>query len=122
MQGALVISWGGLVPGREAKGMEVFSSALQYFEGLSKEGRIHGHREYFALTGASDRGGFMLVDGEIEELQKILVSDENLRLMAQSRSIVEDFNVTLCQGGSDQAVGESVQRFVSALSDIGYMQ
>jgi hypothetical protein len=122
MQGCMLITWGGNIPGREAKGLEVFMKALEYFEGLSKEGRIHGHREYLALTGnLSRRGGFMVVDGEIEELQKIHVSDENIRLMAEADSIVENFEVALCMGGNDQTISEATTRYVEALSGLGYM-
>ena len=122
MQGALMIAWGSPVRGREAKSLETFAKALGYFEGLAKEGRIHGHREYFCLTGNSNaRGGFMIVDGEIEELQRIQIEDENLRLMNEASSVVDNFEVTLCGGGSDQAIGESVTRFVETLSSMGYM-
>ncbi len=122
MQGALLISWGQPVPGREATSLEAFGKALGYFEGLAKEGRIHGHREYFCLTGNSQtRAGFMVVDGEIEELQKIQIADENLRLMAEAAAVVESFEVTLCAGGSDQAIGESITRFTETLSMLGYM-
>ena len=44
--------------------MEVFGEALERFEGHLKQGRIHSHEEYFALTGTD--GGFMLVRGELE--------------------------------------------------------
>lgn len=122
MQGALMISWGTPVRGREAQSLATFSKALGYFEGLAKEGRIHGHREYFCLTGNSgQRSGFMVVDGEIEELQKIQIEDENLRLMAEASSITESFEVTLCAGGSDQALGEMVSRFAETMSAMGYM-
>lgn len=122
MQGALMISWGTPVRGREAKSLESFGKALGYFEGLMKDGRIHGHREYFCLTGnSSQRSGFMIVDGELDELQRIQVEDENLRLMAEASTIVESFDVTLCAGGSDQSVGENVMRFTETMSAMGYM-
>lgn len=122
MQGAIIISWGSNRPGREAKGFETFSKALEYFEGLAKEGRIHGHREYFSLTGNLSRwGGLMVIDGQLEELQKILISEENMRLMQEADAIVDNFDVTLCAGGSDQAVGELVTRSVETLSSLGYM-
>lgn len=122
MQGALMISWGNPVRGREAQSLGSFSKALGYFEGLAKEGRIHGHREYFCLTGnAARRSGFMIVDGDLTELQKIQLDDENLRLMAEASSVVESFDVTLCAGGSDQALGENVTRYTQTMSEMGYM-
>ena len=122
MQGALMVSWGTPVRGREAQSLGSFSKAIGYFEELAKEGRIHGHREYFCITGnSSQRSGFLIVDGELEELQKIQLEDENLRLMAEASSITESFEVTLCAGGSDQALGEMVTRFSETMSAMGYM-
>ena len=43
MNGALIVTWGSNVPGREAKGLEVFGKALAHFDELAKKGRIHGH-------------------------------------------------------------------------------
>ena len=69
MNGALIITWGSNVPGREAKGLEVFGKALAHFDELAKKGRIHGHKEYLALTGNVDRlAGFMVIEGPVEEL------------------------------------------------------
>lgn len=122
MQGALMITWGSSVRGREPQALATFGKALGYFEGLAKEGRIHGHREYLCLTGnARRRAGLMIVDGELEELQRIQLEDENLRLMAEAATVVDNFEVTLCTGGSDQSVGESVARFQETLQSLGYM-
>jgi hypothetical protein len=119
MTGATVVRWGSNIPGREAKGLEVFGKAIEYFEGLTKKGRIHGHREYIALTGRA--GGFMLVEGDVSELQKIMLEPETLALNSQAESIVQDFEITLYGGGSDQAVQELLGTFVGALGEIGYM-
>ena len=119
MQGAFVARWGSSVAGREAKGLEVFGKAIERFEGLTKQGRVHGHREYIALTGKS--GGFLVVEGEVEELQKILVEPETLALNTQAEAITQDFEITLYAGGSDQTVQEVMGTYMTALSEIGYM-
>lgn len=119
MTGAIVIRWGASVPGREAKGLEVFGKAIETFEGYAKDGRVHGHREYIALTGRS--GGFMIADGDVEELQKILISPDVLKLNSQAEAIVSDFEITLYGGGSDQSVQEMIGTYTGGLSDLGYM-
>ncbi|HWC33372.1 MAG TPA: hypothetical protein VG650_00970 [Mycobacteriales bacterium] len=119
MTGALVIRWGASVPGREAKGLEVFGKAIETFEGLAKKGRVHGHREYIALTGRA--GGFMMADGDVAELQKILVSPEILKLNTQAEAIVSDFEITMYGGGTDQSVQELIGTYTGGLSDLGYM-
>jgi hypothetical protein len=119
MNGATVIRWGANVPGREAKGLEVFGKAIEHFEGLSKKGRIQGHREYIALTGAD--GGFMLVEGETTELLKMLAEPEILALNAQAATIVQDFEIQVYAGGSDQAIQELIGTYTGAVGELGYM-
>jgi hypothetical protein len=118
MTGAVLISWGASIPGRETKGLEVFGKAIERFEKLAKAGRIHAHTEYISLTGRV--GGFMLVQGEVEELQKILLEPENLTLTAQASLIVSDFEQNLYGGGSDQSVQELVGLQMESLGALGY--
>ena len=119
MNGATVIRWGANVPGREAKGLEVFGKAIEHFEGLSKTGRIHGHREYIALTGTA--GGFMLLEGDTKELLALLGEPEILALNTQAEAIVQDFSIQVFGGGSDQAIQELMGTYTSTLGDMGYM-
>lgn len=119
MNGAIQISWKAGVPGREAKGLEVFGSAVARFEGLAKLGRIDTHQEYFAVTGSD--GGFMLVTGELDELLKIAAEPETLALNAQASSIVQDFNIQIFGGGTDQSVQELMGSYVGSLQQLGYM-
>lgn len=119
MNGAIKISWKAGIPGREAKGLEVFGSAVERFEGLAKQGRIHAHQEFFAVTGSD--GGFMLVTGELAELVAISVEPETLSLNAQAAAIVQDFTIEIYGGGTDQSVQELMGTYVQSLQQIGYM-
>jgi hypothetical protein len=117
--GAVKVSWGASIPGREAKGLEVFGAAVQRFEEMAKSGRIHGHREYMALTGRS--GGFMLIEGQVEELQKIMSEPDTIALNAKAEAITQDFEITLYAGGTDQAVQDMMGTYMSSLQEIGYL-
>ncbi|MDP9182853.1 MAG: hypothetical protein M3P04_08795 [Actinomycetota bacterium] len=119
MNGATVIRWGAGVPGREAKGLEVFGKAIEFFEGLSKTGRIHGHREYIAFTGGA--GGFMLIEGETKELLSLLAEPEVLALNSQAEAIVQDFSIQVYGGGSDSAIQELIGTYSTAVGELGYM-
>ena len=118
MTGAVLVRWGANIPGREAKGLEVFAKAIERFEQLAKQGRIHAHTEYIALTGTI--GGFMLIQGEVEELQKILLEPENLALTTQASMIVTDFEQNLYGGGSDQTIQQLVGVELESLAALGY--
>jgi hypothetical protein len=117
MNGAIRISWGPAIPGREAKGLEVFGAAVERFEGMHKQGRINSHEEYFAVTGAD--GGFMLVRGDLEELSRISIEQETMALNAKAAAIVQDFRVELYGGGTDQSVQEIMGSYVGSLQEIG---
>jgi hypothetical protein len=119
MTGAVVIRCGATIPGREAKAMEVFGKSIERFEQLAKQGRLHAHKEYIALTGTV--GGFTILEGDVEELQKIMIEPETLALNSQAEAIVGDFQLNLYAGGSDQTVQEVMGTYVTALGDIGYM-
>lgn len=117
--GAVKISWGTSIPGREAKSLDVFGAAVARFEELAKSGRIHSHQEYFALSGRA--GGFMLATGDVEELQKIMAEPETISLNAKAETIVDDFQIDLYAGGTDQAVQEMMGSYMGALQELGYL-
>ena len=119
MNGAVIISWGSGIPGREASGLDVFGKAVAHFEGMSKVGRIHGHREYFSVTG--NAGGFMMLDGELDELMKILGEPDTIRLNDQASAIVSDFRIQAFAGGTDQSIQELMADYTSVMGEMGYM-
>jgi hypothetical protein len=119
MNGAILIRWGASIPGREAAGLDVFGKTVVHFEGLAKSGRVHGHQEYFSITGRN--GGFMMIGGELSELMKILVEDETMKLTDQASALVSDVEVQAFAGGSDQTTQQLVTDYTANLHEIGYM-
>jgi len=119
MNGAVVVRWGSGIPGREASGLDVFGKAVARQEELAKQGRIHSHKEFFALTGRD--GGFMICEGEVEELLRIAAEPETLALNAKAAAIVQDFETQVYAGGSDQVIQELVGNYVTSLGEMGYM-
>jgi len=119
MNGAVLIRWGQGIPGRETKGLDVFGKAVARFEQLTKEGRVQGHREYFSLTG--HEGGFMVIDGEVDDLLKVLAEEDTIRLNAQAAAVVQDFEIQAFAGGNDQAVQQLMGAYTGSLQEIGYM-
>jgi hypothetical protein len=119
MQGAVVVRWGDGIPGREAKGLEVFGQAVARFEGYAKQGRISAHREYFTVSGAN--GGLMLLEGELTELTQIMTEEDTLALNARASAIVQDFEIQLYGGGSEQAVQQMLGTYTASMQELGYM-
>ena len=119
MNGAIMVRWGASIPGREASGLDVFGKAIAYFEGMAKSGRVHSHHEYLSVTG--DTGGFMMVEGDLDELMKILAEQETLKLNNQASAIVSDFEIQAYAGGTDNAVQQLIGDYTANLQEIGFM-
>lgn len=118
MTGAIVISWGPPVRGREGKGLDVFGRAVEYFDDLAKAGRIHGHREFFSIQGVN---GFLIVEGDLAELLKIQAEDATLQLLMAAGAVVEDFELCVYEGGSEASLREGITRYAATLDDLGYL-
>lgn len=120
MNGALQFQWKSNIPGREAKSVGVFGKWMTQFEQMTKEGRLHGHREYFNLTGGS--GGFMLIEGEVDELTKILAEEETIRISTEAAATVSDFEINLLAGGTDREAQELMSGWTGTMKELGYMK
>jgi hypothetical protein len=122
MNGATIITWGGNVPGREAKGLEVFGKALAHFDALAKQGRIHGHKEYVSLTGDVDLvAGTMVIEGAVEELSKIQTEEPTRVLLAEAAAVTKNFTVRLTAGGDEQTLTKEITLFTQTLQGLGYL-
>jgi hypothetical protein len=119
MHGAAVIRWEAAIPGREATGLEVFGQAVARFEGFAEQGHISAHGECFAVSGTN--GGFMLVERELTELTRIMTEEETPALNAKAAAIVQDFEIRLYGGGSEQAVQQLMGNYTAGLQELGYM-
>lgn len=119
MNGALLVRWGQGIPGRETKGTEVFGKAVARFEEYTKEGRVHGHREFIAVTGPDS--GFMIVEGELAELMKILGEEGTMQLNAQAAAIVSGFEIQVYAGGNDRAIQQLMNTYAEGMREMGYM-
>ena len=114
--GAIIITWGTPVRGREMQSLDVFGRSLAYWDEKAKEGKIHGHHEYFAISGnATQRAGTMVIEGDLDELARLMVDQENTRLLGEASMIVDNLDTQLCEANSDEAITD----YVSVLNDMG---
>jgi hypothetical protein len=114
--GAIIITWGTPVRGREMQSLDVFGRSLAYWDEKAKEGKIHGHHEYFSISGnATERAGTMVIDGDLGALAQLMVDEENTRLLAEASMIVDNLDTQLCEANSDEAI----TNYVGVLTDMG---
>lgn len=116
--GAIIFSWSGNKAGREAKGLEVFAKAGQYYEGLEKAGRISGTRVYLPLTGGT---GMYVVEGNVRSLLELTTDDEFSRLAQEAGLATENFQMNVVLGGSPDSLAEGMGNFVTLLQDQGLL-
>jgi hypothetical protein len=114
---AIYVSWGASVAGREAKSLEVFMHAVEYYGRLEKEGKIAALRTYVASTGSTQFSGFMVIEGEVAQLRTLVDSDEYKTILTKARHLVEDVNVVHCVTGNE--VGHSIQHLVAVRKQLG---
>jgi hypothetical protein len=118
-EGAIILTWGSVVPGRESLGLHVFAETVAYWEALETAGRITSHREFLSLTGnTSKRTGMMVIEGEVEELLKISTEDASHDILARAGVICNNLTMEFWQVATDQAVG----RFVNSLGNLGLIK
>lgn len=118
MTGALMIRWAGVVRGREAKALEVFSESQAYWDELAKQGRIHDHTAYFPLIG--DGGGFVLVTGEAAELAVLQTEERSRALLMKASMIVEGLTTSVYAGGTEATINELMGRTIQIEQEMGY--
>ena len=93
---ALVISYTTPIPGREAKAMEVFASALTTFGTLAADGKCAEPEVFHHLIG----GGMMIVKTEtITAAYEILELDDVRRIVDTAAFSVGDFGIEVVVTG-----------------------
>lgn len=88
MQGALVYSWTGTVPGREDASKALMEDSNAYSDKLVAEGRISDYAWYLSTQGGTS---YFIVRGETEALMANLADPELLALNTRSGLINLDF-------------------------------
>lgn len=91
MRAALVITWRGVLPGREGAFMRYSERTDEFWGKLAADGRVSAPQFYVGLGGK----GLWMVTGEFEDLAGILASEEGMRLFAETRLYLHEFDVDL---------------------------
>ena len=89
----VMITWGENIPGREARGLEVFNETLQFWGRMQSEGKAEGF-EVALLNAGGPVDGFIFVRGDAETLAQVTSSDEHTRLIIKANMVVRDIAVS----------------------------
>jgi hypothetical protein len=100
VDGALLVSWGAVHPGREQLALDTFTELSKFFGAQLTEGAVTSFQPFFYADGAV-RGstGFFLVEGRRDALDGLRRSRTFLRLQLQAGAAASDVRVdTLIAG------------------------
>jgi len=89
MQGAIIYSWTGTVPGREAASKKLMEDSIAFSEKSVANGRISDYAWYLSTQGGTS---FCIVRGEMETLIGALADPELNLLNARSGLINQNFH------------------------------
>ena len=89
----LFIGWGGSVPGREERGLEVFDEALGFYGRCQQEGRIEGFDVTLLEPHGGGLAGYIALQGSAAQLGALRDDDEFRRIMFDASLIVDELGV-----------------------------
>jgi hypothetical protein len=110
------IGWGAPIPGREAKGLEVFEESVDYWGRLQHDGQIESFEVVLLYPHGGDLYGFALLRGSGDALDGIRASEEFNRFVERGGLVVQSLGiVSAALGGS---LGTQIERYRQAIADI----
>jgi hypothetical protein len=113
---AMVISWAGSIPGREAKALEVFMESLGFWAQQAEQGRCQPPEPFIAEDAS---GGMVILRGKSDALRELSETDESRTLLGKAQLIVQNLHVSWFYTGD--AVMQETELFAKAGAALGYM-
>jgi hypothetical protein len=113
---AMVITWGESIPGREAKGLEVFMASLGYWAQQAEKGRCQPPEPFLAEDAS---GGMVILRGTSDALRELSEDDESRTLLSKAHLIVQNLHVSWYYTGD--TVMHETELFAKAGAELGYL-
>ena len=114
---AVFIGFGPTIPGREQRALTLFNEVLGYYARLQERGEIESFEAVLLEPHGGELGGFLLLRGEAEKLDRVRRSDEFQGYNAQAGLVVLNFGVV------GAYIGAGLERqfavFGKLLADLG---
>jgi hypothetical protein len=115
--GAIAVSWGAVIPGREVKMFETFGKIMAFVEGLREAGRIEQVLMFAPVAGAT-RDTLLLL-GQTDELTRLLVDEAFDSHVQEGMLVVQDLNIALWAGGAPDALADGLGEHIQKLQEHG---
>jgi hypothetical protein len=112
----IFVGFGAPARGREAKSLEVFNEAIQYYGGLEQQGVIESFESVFLEPHGGDLGGFFLLRGDRGRLSQLRATPEFERLTTRASFVVDNIGITGAVLGDGMA--QSIGMFQEAIDEL----
>jgi hypothetical protein len=112
----LFVGWGPPVPGREAKGLEVFAEAGAFYGACQEAGDIESFEVFLLAPHGGDLAGFFLLRGSPEQCAALRQRDDFQRLSTRAAMVVQNLGIVDAVGA--EAVGDQIAVYQEAIADI----
>jgi hypothetical protein len=90
---AMMIGWDRPIPGKEGLALELFATAVTYFETQKKQGVIDSYEPVLLAAHAGDLNGFVLVRSAPDKLSHLRKEEAFLKLITKCNVALEGFGV-----------------------------
>jgi hypothetical protein len=111
----LYVGWGAPIPGREERGMEVFTEALGILGRMQQEGRIDSF-DTVLFEPNGGLGGFILLRGSAEQIEAVRNDDEFRSNTADAGLIVQ--GLTHIEGVTNEAIAGEMALYGEAITKV----
>jgi hypothetical protein len=89
----LLVGWNRAVAGREHDVVELFGTAMGFYENQKKAGNITAYQNFFLQPHGGDLNGFTLVHGDHAKLAAMINTDEWMAIEAKAIVSLDGFGV-----------------------------
>ena len=117
VDGALMVSFGAVIPGREALAVSAFTELSRFLGALLDDG-VSSFSPYFFADGLmGDVSGFFMVEGRRERLDRLRREDPFARLLLRAGAALQNIRVHTLIAGSE--AGRLVNRYRDVRVELG---
>lgn len=117
-QSAIIVSWGSNIASREAIGLAVFTSAIQYFQELKQKSEIEDVRIYLSDSGdVGVNAGHMVVEGSTAQLTAVQARRDYQLLVTKAAHVVHNLRITPSSTG--ELVMHKIEQLQTARKELG---
>jgi hypothetical protein len=118
VDGALMLSFGAVLPGREKLAVDVFVEVGRHLGRLMDSGVLTSFRPYFFADGVlGDISGFFLLEGRRSQLDALRREEAFVRLVLRAGAATSNVRVSTLLAGSD--AGRLVNLYREVRGELG---